>query len=47
MTVRIAGTEITNNLNVIRQEFVVRWMGSGVGVIDLTPYLVDGTPDTR
>ena len=35
------------DLNVIRPEFDVRWVGLGVGAIDLTPYLADRTPDTR
>ncbi len=39
ITVRIAGTEVGRNLDVIRPEFDVRWIGSGVGPIDLTPYL--------
>jgi Holliday junction resolvase RusA-like endonuclease len=46
MTIRLAGTDITKNLDVIRPEFDVRWIPTrGVGPIDLTPYLDDGVSD--
>lgn len=38
MTIRLAGTDIAKNLDVIRPEFDVRWIPRrGVGPIDLTP----------
>lgn len=37
--IRIAGTAIAENLNVMDTEFNVLWVGSDVGEIDLSPYL--------
>jgi Holliday junction resolvase RusA-like endonuclease len=46
MTIRLAGTDIAKNLDVIWPEFDVRWIPTrGVGPIDLTPYLDNGVSD--
>jgi len=46
ITVRLAGTYIAKNLDVIWPEFDVHWIPTrGVGPIDLTPYLDNDVPD--
>jgi Holliday junction resolvase RusA-like endonuclease len=48
MTIRLAGTDIAKNLDVIRPEFDVRWIPTrGVGPIDLTPYLDKDVPNAQ